>query len=116
VALLVSITLTALSLSAAYGAKPTTNLGACVAGVARGGEADGKNDNHGGAVSEAARVTCWEEESGEGFVNDESEAGEQSEADEAAEDDADDSDGGSEHGQGRGNGHGNDNSDNESDD
>jgi hypothetical protein len=35
--------------------------GACVALVAQDKEAVGPpNDNHGGAVSEAARVTCWE--------------------------------------------------------
>ena len=36
--------------------------GQCVAEVARDKEAVGPpNDNHGGAVSEAARVTCWED-------------------------------------------------------
>jgi hypothetical protein len=35
--------------------------GACVAEVAQDPEAiGGPNENHGGAVSEAARVTCWE--------------------------------------------------------
>ncbi len=36
--------------------------GACVAEVARSDEVGGTNENHGGAVSEAARVTCWETE------------------------------------------------------
>ena len=36
--------------------------GTCVAAVAQDKEAVGPpNDNHGGAVSEAARVTCWPE-------------------------------------------------------
>ncbi len=32
--------------------------GACVSAVARGDAVGGKNNNHGGAVSEAARTTC----------------------------------------------------------
>lgn len=36
--------------------------GACVSEAARGGETGGPNDNHGGAVSEAARETCWQAE------------------------------------------------------
>ncbi len=35
--------------------------GACVSAVAHSDEVGGKNENHGGAVSEAARVTCWED-------------------------------------------------------
>jgi TolA-binding protein len=34
--------------------------GACVSEVARGNETGGPNDNHGGAVSTAARDTCWQ--------------------------------------------------------
>ena len=34
--------------------------GQCVAAVAQGEDVGGPNENHGGAVSEAARVTCWE--------------------------------------------------------
>jgi hypothetical protein len=33
--------------------------GACVAAVAQSTDVGGANQNHGGAVSEAARVTCW---------------------------------------------------------
>jgi len=33
--------------------------GACVSAVAMGDEVGGDQNNHGGAVSEAARVTCW---------------------------------------------------------
>ena len=37
--------------------------GACVSAIAKDKEAvGGPNDNHGGAVSEAARVTCWDDE------------------------------------------------------
>lgn len=35
--------------------------GACVSEVAHSDAVGGWNNNHGGAVSEAARVTCWEE-------------------------------------------------------
>lgn len=38
-----------------------SNHGGCVAAVAQDDEAVGDNDTHGWAVSEAARVTCWEE-------------------------------------------------------
>ena len=34
--------------------------GKCVSEVAHGDEVGGSNDNHGGAVSEAAETTCWE--------------------------------------------------------
>jgi hypothetical protein len=47
--------------------------GQCVAAVAQDPEAVGPpNDNHGGAVSEAARVTCWEdgEDAADGSVED----------------------------------------------
>lgn len=41
--------------------------GACVSAIAKDKEAvGGPNDNHGGAVSEAARVTCWDDEEAEG--------------------------------------------------
>jgi hypothetical protein len=36
--------------------------GACVAEVAQSDAVGGPNENHGGAVSEAARETCWESE------------------------------------------------------
>jgi len=68
--------------------------GQCVAKVAQDKEAVGPpNDNHGGAVSEAARVTCWED--GDSEVESE---------------DADASEGGNEHGNGHGHGHGGDSS------
>jgi len=39
----------------------SSDHGQCVAAVAQDPEASGPpNDNHGGAVSEAARVTCWD--------------------------------------------------------
>jgi hypothetical protein len=72
--------------------------GQCVAAVAQDHEIVGPpNDNHGGAVSEAARVTCRDDE-----ASDESE-GAESEESEA-------SDSGSEHGNGHGHGHGGDSS------
>lgn len=68
--------------------------GQCVAAVAQDPEAVGPpNDNHGGAVNEAARVTCWETGDGEGETEVEAE-------------DADASDSDSEHGNGKGHGHG----------
>lgn len=48
--------------------------GLCVAEVAMSGDLGGANDNHGGAVSEAARATCWET----GDASDEVAADEQS--------------------------------------
>jgi hypothetical protein len=39
--------------------------GACVSEIAQSDEVGGENDNHGGAVSEAARETCWEDPSDE---------------------------------------------------
>ena len=36
----------------------STNHGSCVAAVAKSDAVGGKNNNHGGAVSEAARNTC----------------------------------------------------------
>lgn len=39
--------------------------GACVSEVARGDEVGGENENHGGAVSLAARESCWEDPTGE---------------------------------------------------
>jgi hypothetical protein len=38
---------------------PTDNHGACVSAVARSDAVGGWQNNHGGAVSEAARYTCW---------------------------------------------------------
>jgi hypothetical protein len=99
--------------------------GQCVALVAQDKEAVGPpNDNHGGAVSEAARVTCWEdaasdESSGEEPSEDENDSevesnedgdSEDSEESEDAEDsddsddseDAEESDSGSDHGNDQG--------------
>lgn len=63
------------------------NHGHCVREVAWSLEVGGLNDNHGGAVSEAARVTCWEtdeETEGEGETEGETEAATESvQADEA---------------------------------
>jgi hypothetical protein len=55
------------------GAGQPDNHGACVSKVAMNlDEVGPPNDNHGGAVSEAARVTCWEEQSGDGGAGGES--------------------------------------------
>ena len=55
--------------------------GECVSAVAQDREAiGGTNETHGGAVSEAARVTCWETENGEETTDPE----EDEEADEEA--------------------------------
>ena len=59
------------------------NHGHCVREVAWSLEVGGLNENHGGAVSEAARVTCssdGEEEDGEEGTEDEEEAVEETEA------------------------------------
>jgi hypothetical protein len=40
--------------------------GQCVRDVAQGSEVGGPNDNHGGAVSLAARVTCWQTDTTDG--------------------------------------------------
>ena len=92
--------------------------GKCVAAVAHDKEAVGPpNDNHGGAVSEAARVTCWEDEASDESTEDESsqedaETEDADDADSAEEsEDADSSDADSEHGNGHGHGHGGDSSD-----
>jgi hypothetical protein len=153
-ALFGGVTLIALSMSSALGAKPTDNRGMqvsafvhslqadaeepveeepveeapvveepvqeedsapsdhgqCVAAVAQDKEAVGPpNDNHGGAVSEAARVSCWpdtntEEPTTEDAASDED--GSEVEADDAQADDADASDAGTTHGNGHGGGHG----------
>ena len=87
--------------------------GKCVALVAQNKEAVGPpNDNHGGAVSEAARVTCWPdaapaEQTTEDTADDADESEvEADDADEAAEetetDDADASDAGTTHSNGHG--------------
>jgi hypothetical protein len=47
------------------GAGQPDNHGACVSKVAMSPETGPPNDNHGGAVNVAARVTCWEDSSGE---------------------------------------------------
>ena len=52
--------------------------GACVAEVAQSDEVGGTNENHGGAVSEAARVTCWETEEADDELAPEEEADEES--------------------------------------
>jgi hypothetical protein len=63
------------------------NHGHCVREVAWSLEVGGLNENHGGAVSEAARVTCWEtdEEGDEG----EAEEGVEGETESVETDDAD---------------------------
>jgi hypothetical protein len=153
-ALFGGVTLIALSMSSALGAKPTDNRGMqvstfvhslqgdaeepveeepveeapvdeepvqeedaapsdhgkCVAAVAQDPEAVGPpNDNHGGAVSEAARVICrldvtTEEPTTEDATSDEDAS--EVEADDAQADDADASDAGTTHGNGHGGGHG----------
>jgi hypothetical protein len=92
--------------------------GHCVAEVAGDEEAVGPpNDNHGGAVSEAARDTCWTDEaSGESAGDDSSEddsadaEDSQDSEDSEAADDAAESDAGSEHGHGHDGDHGSDDS------
>jgi hypothetical protein len=49
---------------AATDAAPNTH-GQCVSDAAHGDEVGGPNDNHGGAVSQAARDTCWQADGGE---------------------------------------------------
>jgi TolA-binding protein len=74
--------------------------GKCVAAVAQDPEAVGPpNDNHGGAVSEAARVTCWDE--GDSEVESDEDGDDESEAEA---EDADESNGGGNHGKGHGHG------------
>jgi hypothetical protein len=150
-ALFGGVTLIALSMSSALGAKPTDNRGMqvstfvhslqadaeepveeapvveepvtqedsapsdhgqCVALVAQDKEAVGPpNDNHGGAVSEAARVTCWEgaapeEQNTEDTTGDADESEVEADDADAAEgaetDDADASDAGTTYGNGHG--------------
>ena len=52
--------------------------GACVSEVAQSDEVGGTNENHGGAVSEAARVTCWETEETDDELTPEEELDEES--------------------------------------
>jgi hypothetical protein len=84
--------------------------GQCVAAVAQDKEAVGPpNDNHGGAVSEAARVSCWpdtntEEQNTEDGTGDEDQS--EVETDDAQTDDADASDATTTHGKSHGGGHG----------
>jgi len=95
--------------------------GTCVAAVAQGEDVGGDNENHGGAVSEAARVTCAQDtttetpktedptdDQGDSQVEStdtgDSESGTETETDDSAT-----SDGGSHstsHSDGRGNSHG----------
>jgi hypothetical protein len=84
--------------------------GKCVAAVAQDPEAVGPpNDNHGGAVNEAARVTCWDDE-----ASDESTGEEAPQDDGDAEVESEDSEegdaSGGDHGKGHGRGHGGDSS------
>ena len=80
--------------------------GKCVATVAQDPEAVGPpNYNHGGAVSEAARVTCWEPETEEPAAEEPTEDEGESEV-ESEEADAS----GAGHGKGHGHGHGGDSS------
>ena len=87
--------------------------GKCVAAVAQDKEAVGPpNDNHGGAVSEAARVTCWDDATDAEEPTNEEESDSEDAADSEVEsEDADASDDDSEHGNGHGHGHGGDSSD-----
>jgi hypothetical protein len=87
--------------------------GKCVAAVAQDKEAVGPpNDNHGGAVSEAARVTCWPEAAPEEQNTEDSTADEDAseveadDADEAAETDDADADASDADNVSHGNGHG----------
>jgi hypothetical protein len=67
--------------------------GTCVAAVAQDKEAVGPpNDNHGGAVSEAARVTCWPEAAPEEQNTEDSASDEDASEVEADDADADASD------------------------
>lgn len=88
--------------------------GTCVALVAQDPEAVGPpNDNHGGAVSEAARVTCWDPEAADESTGDES-SEDEGDAEVEESDDSDDADGsgaGSDHGKGHGHGRGGNSSD-----
>ena len=87
--------------------------GNCVAAVAQDKEAVGPpNDNHGGAVSEAARVTCWDDATDAEEPTNEEESDSEDAADSEVEsEDADASDDDGEHGNGHGHGHGGDSSD-----
>ena len=76
--------------------------GACVSEVAHSDEVGGKNENHGGAVSEAARVTCRADATTE-EPNTEDEADDDGDTEVEA---SDQSDGGHEHDGGHGHGHG----------
>lgn len=61
------------------------NHGHCVREVAWSLEVGGLNENHGGAVSEAARVTCWEtDEDTEGETEAETESVQADDADASA--------------------------------
>jgi hypothetical protein len=65
------------------------NHGQCVREVAMSLEVGGLNENHGGAVSEAARFTCWEPaEDGEGEEGEEGEGGEEGESESLESDDS----------------------------
>ena len=142
-ALFGGVTLIALSMSSALGAKPTDNRGMqvsafvhslqadaeepveeepveeapvdeepvqeedaapsdhgkCVAAVAQDPEAVGPpNDNHGGAVSEAARDGCWPDENAEEQTTED--AADDADESEVEADDADASDAGTTHGNG----------------
>jgi len=79
--------------------------GKCVSGVAHSDEVGPPNDNHGGAVSEAARVTCWEDTSSEESTGEES-ADDEGETDVEADESEE-----SKHGNGHGHGRGGDSSD-----
>jgi hypothetical protein len=83
--------------------------GTCVAKVAQGEEVGGDNETHGGAVSEAARVTCWDDSAGE-EANTEEPTEDTDDSDVEETDAADPSAGGSDHGKGHGHGHGGDSS------
>ena len=84
--------------------------GACVAVVAQGEDVGGDNENHGGAVSEAARVTCWDDAATEDTNDSEVESDEDGDSEVEETDAADASAGGSDHGKGHGHDHGSDSS------
>lgn len=84
--------------------------GLCVADLAQGEDVGGDNENHGGAVSEAARVICWDDTATEEANDDEVESDEDGDTDVEETDAADASAGGSDHGKGHGHDHGGDSS------
>ena len=88
--------------------------GTCVAAVAQDEEAVGPpNDNHGGAVNEAARVTCWDDEASDESTEEatDDEGDTEAESEDVETEDADASEGDHGNGNGHEHGHGGDSSD-----